>query len=124
MRIDIEQEEDICVLRLSGHLLAGADETFLQKKADEIKSRNCDKVLADLRELASLGSTGVGFLLGVYASVAKRPGGRFVLVGPTHLVSRVLEVTRLTSVLTIVQDMASGMAELQDKVKSQAGSSL
>lgn len=118
MRIEVERLQDVCVLRISGHLLAGEDQEFLRAKSDEVKSQDCNKVLADLRELVSVGSTGVGFLLGIYASVAQRTGGRFVLVGPRPLVSKVFDVTHLTSVLPVAKDFESGLAQLRDEAQS------
>ena len=57
-------------------------QVHLQEKMREIKSGNYDKVLTDLRELVSIGSVRLGFPAGVYTSVTKIPGGRFVLGGP------------------------------------------
>jgi anti-anti-sigma factor len=89
----------------------------------EIKSASCNKILTDLRELVSIGSVGIGFLAGIYASVTKNPGGRFVLVGPQRRVQEVLDLTRLTSIIPLVTDIASGMAVLRGEKTAESTAS-
>lgn len=113
MLIEIEGQNDVCVLRLAGSLVTGTDPDYLRIKAVEVKSTNCNKVLTDLRELVSIGSTGIGFLVGVYTSVTKNPDGRFVLVSPSRRVREVLDLTRLSTVIPMVSDMASGLAAMR-----------
>jgi anti-sigma B factor antagonist len=113
MLIEIERQNGICILRIKGSLVAGTDPDYLRIKAAEIKSANCNKVLADLRELLSIGSTGIGFLVGIYTSVTKSPGGRFVLVSPSRRVREVLEITRLSTVIPLAPDIASGLAAMR-----------
>jgi anti-anti-sigma factor len=113
MVIEIEQKDGICVLHLKGRLVAGIDFEFLHAKAEEIKKSNCAKVMADLREVPAMGSTGIGFLVGLYTSVTKIPDGRFVLVGAQPRVREVLELTRLSTIIPMAADMASGLAALR-----------
>jgi anti-anti-sigma factor len=113
MLIEVEHQNDVCFVRLKGRLVTGTDPVYLQAKTDEIKSRNCTRVLADVRELQSIGSTGVGFLVGIYTSVTKKSGGRFVVVGAGRRVLEVLELTRLNTVIPMVSDLVSGLAMLQ-----------
>ena len=37
---------------------------YLRSKADEIKKLNCAKLLVDFRDVVSVGSTAIGFLVG------------------------------------------------------------
>lgn len=113
MLIEIEHQEDVCVLRLKGRLVTGTDPVFLQAKTEEIKSQACTRVLADLRELSAIGSTGIGFLVGIYSSVTRRTGGRFVAVGAVRRVREVLDLTRLNTVIPQASDMESGLAMLR-----------
>ena len=45
----------------------------------------------DFREVISVGSTAIGFLVAIYSSVTKHPDGRFVLVGAQPRVREVLD---------------------------------
>jgi anti-anti-sigma factor len=116
MLIEVERDRDVCILRVSGHLLTGTDPGFLRSKTEEIKRQDCVKLLADLRQLESIGSTGIGFLLGIYASICKNQHGRFVMVGLQPRVLKVFELTHLSNVMSIRPDVPSGLEALRDEV--------
>jgi len=113
MEIDLERQDDICILRIKGRLAPGDDIDYLSGKASEIKQLRCVKLLGDVHEVPSLGSMGIGFVVSLYASVRQQPGGRLVLVGANPRVRHVLELTRVTTVIPLVDDMASGLAVLR-----------
>jgi anti-anti-sigma factor len=71
MFIKIERQDDVWVLHLSGRFATGAEIEYLRAKSDEIRSLNCAKVLLDLCEVPSMGSTAIGFVVGIYSSVTK-----------------------------------------------------
>ena len=120
MLIELQQKDDICVLRFQGRIATGADLEYLRTKLEEIRNRGSDKVLADFREVSSIGSTGIGFVVGVYTSVVKVPDGRFVLVGANHRVREVLELTRLSTIIPLAEDMNAGLAMLQKPQRDAA----
>jgi anti-anti-sigma factor len=109
MHIKIDRQDDVCVLRVKGSILPGTASDYLRRKQDEIVKRNCDKVLADFREVPSIGSTGLAFILTVFENCA----GRFVLGAPQRLVRQALDLTRLTAVVPMAADLASGLAALR-----------
>lgn len=113
MLIEVSQIDDVCVLRFEGRFVTGSDPEYLRGKSDELKRLDCAKVLADFRDVISIGSTAIGFLVAVYSSVTRSPDGRFVLVGAQPRVREVLDLTRLSSILPMAADMASGMAALR-----------
>jgi len=121
MLIELERQDDVCVLRLRGRFVTGTNLNYLRDKTDEVNSQNCKKVLADLRELLSIGSTGIGLLVDIYTSVTKNASGRFVLVGPQPHVREVFELTHLDSVIPLVTDIASGLAVLRDEGTAARG---
>ena len=111
--IEIEHKDEVCVLHLSGYFLSGEDPKYARDKADEIMNHDCHKMLADLRELKSIGSLGIGFVVGVYVSVTKRTGGRFVLVGPNQHVRAILDLTGLNTIIPMAAGTASGLSALR-----------
>ena len=86
----------------------------MRDKADEIQSHDCHNMLrGSPRELQSIGSMGMGFVVGVYVSVTKRAGGgRFILVGANQRVREVLDITRLSTIIPLAGDFPSGLAAL------------
>ena len=113
MQIELNQIDDVCILRFEGRFTTGSDPESLRRRAEEIKQLNCGKVLVDFREVISIGSTAIGFIVAIYSSVTKTPEGRFVLVGAQPRVREVLDLTRLSSILPMADDVASGMALLR-----------
>ena len=113
MLLKIERQDDVCILRIDGRFPAGADPELLSSKSDEVKALNCRKLMVDLRDVPSIGSTGIGFLVGIYTSITKNPDGRFVLVGANRRVCEVLDLTRLSTVLSMAADPEAGLAALR-----------
>jgi anti-anti-sigma factor len=112
MIIELDQQDDVCVLRCKGRLASGQDLEYLLAKKEEIKKLNCGKVLADFREVPSIGSMGIGFLVAIYISVTNS-GSRFVLVGAVPRVQQVLDITRMSAVIPLASDFASGLSRLR-----------
>ena len=122
MLIEIEHGDEVCILRLSGHFRSGEDPGYLREKADEIRSHDCKNMLADLRELLSIGSMGMGFVVGVYVYVTKRSGGgRFILVAANPRVREVLNLTRLNTIIPLAADLTSGLAALRGEESGALG---
>lgn len=113
MQIELNQIDDVCVMRFEGRFVTGTEPEFLRSKSDELKRIGCAKVLADFREVISVGSTAIGFIVAIYSSVTKNPDGRFVLVGAQPRVREILDLTRLSTILPMAADIASGMAALR-----------
>jgi anti-anti-sigma factor len=113
MLIELHQTDDVCILRFEGRFTTGVELEYLRGKADELKQLTCGKVLVDFRDVVSVGSTAIGFIVAIYSSVIAKPDGRFVLVGPQPRVREVLDLTRLSSILPLAADVASGLALLR-----------
>ncbi len=112
MLIEIEHYYSVCILHCEGRFVAGPEMEYIQTKLDDIKKLACNRVLADFQGVSSLGSIGITFIVGVYTSVIRRAGGRFVLAGASPRVRHVLELTGLGEVIPQAADLASGLAEL------------
>jgi anti-anti-sigma factor len=89
---------------------SGLNDIQLRQKVQEIESLDCRKLVADIRALGSIGSSGISFFVALYTSVTRRPDGRFILAGPSPRVREVLKMTRLTTILTPADDLDSALA--------------
>ena len=114
--INIEVLGDVCVLHFAGHLHAGAHLDYLNAKMNEIKTLACRTFLADFGDVASLGSAGLSFIIGLY----KISGGRLVLVNPQPRIREVLAITRLNTVIPMTVDIESGLAALCVETQQRA----
>jgi anti-anti-sigma factor len=115
MIIEIERQNEICILHCKGRFIAGPDLEYAQSKMDEVKKLNCGKLLLDFREVPAVGSMGVSFIVGLYTSVVRGSNGRFVLVGTVPLVRQVLDLTRLSSIIPMAPDVESGLEALCER---------
>jgi anti-anti-sigma factor len=113
MLIEVVKQDDVCILRFEGSFVTGTDPYYLHAKTEELKSLGCSKVLADLRELVSIGSTGIGFLVRIFSTVTKTGHGRFVVVCANRRVIEVFDLTHLQKAMAVVPDLASGLALLR-----------
>lgn len=114
--IEIEHGAQVCILRLKGHFRTGENRLYISDKTDEIRSHNCINMVADLRELVSIGSMGMGFLVAIFVSVTKKTGGGgFILAGANERVRAVLDQTRLCTIIPSVPDLPSALAALSRK---------
>jgi anti-anti-sigma factor len=114
MVIEVKQKDEVCLLRCEGRFVAGSDPEYLRIKRDEIKGLNCKKVLADFSGVSDVGSAGIGFIVGVYTST-RNSGGRFILVGLRPRVREIFDLTRVSTVIPLAADIASGLATLCDE---------
>ena len=112
MVIEVVRQDDVCILRIEGRFVTGADPEYLSARMDELKRLNPGKVLVDLREMPYIGSTGIGFIVGIFTSVTMN-GGQFVLVGLQPRVHDVFRLTRLSTIIPSAPDIASGLAALR-----------
>jgi anti-anti-sigma factor len=113
MLIEIEIQDDVCVLRLKGRCVAVTDPDYLRSQAEQIKAGNHSKLLVDLSEASGIGSTVIGFVVELYTSITKKTDGRFTLAGANSHVRNVLDLTRLSTVIPLAADTRSGLAALR-----------
>jgi anti-anti-sigma factor len=107
LTIEIEHNEDECLLRCNGHFRAADDPQYLRDKVDEIETLGCTRLLLDFRDVLSLGSSGLSFLVNLYHT----SDGRIVLASTQPRVREVLEITRLSTLIPMTGDIESGLAE-------------
>jgi anti-sigma B factor antagonist len=113
MLVEFQVDGDLCILRLTGRFATGQDTGYLREKTDEVKRCGCARVLVDFRQVAYIDSTGIGFLIGIYTSVVKNPGGVFGILAPNPRVLEVLELCRLDTVFPIYNGEAEAVAALK-----------
>ena len=115
LSVDLEQHGEICIARFRGRITAGSDCEDVSAKTERIKELACAKLLVDFSQVHSIGSTGIGFLVGLYISMRKKPEGAFVLTGVNARVRDVLDLTRLSSILPMAANVAVGLEFLKGR---------
>jgi anti-anti-sigma factor len=100
---EVERRSDAAVVTMKGDLdiASEARATAQLERAMD----GCGLVIADLRELSFLDSTGVRVLLSAHLKAQER-GLRFGVVRGDGMIARLLEVTRISSRFPVVDDPA------------------
>ena len=107
--IEIERMDEVCLLHCKGNFRTGENPEYLRLKMAEVSNLDCPKVLADFKEVPSVGALGVSFLVGLY----RISGGCFVVVGTQPRVRQILDITRLSTLIPLAADIESGLAILR-----------
>jgi anti-anti-sigma factor len=115
MLIEIQQQNELCILRFQGRFASGAQLDYLKSKLAELQSLTASKMLLDFREVTSIGSTGLGFVVRMFEAIANRHSGRFVVTGLNPRVREAFEVTGLSAIIPMAADIESGMRALLDE---------
>ncbi|MGW2815752.1 STAS domain-containing protein [Streptomyces sp. NPDC001415] len=99
---------DLLVIELHGELDIWAG-TTLSGRLEELVNGTCRDVVVDLRPVSFLDACGLRLLLRVRDLVSVR-GGRLRLVRPGPKPLRVLRLTRLDRLFTLIDDLPAGPA--------------
>ena len=99
----IDRHGATVVAQLKGPLLLHAAPR-LRAQLTDVVDEHPSLLVADMREVEEIDSSGLAILLWMHRSQAVR-GCRFVVVADTPMVTRAFEVTRLADVLDVRQEM-------------------
>jgi anti-anti-sigma factor len=113
MLIEVKQEDDICLLRCEGPFIT-ANQEYMRAKNDEIKRVTSNKGIVDFSDASDIDSAGIGFVVGVQTS-AGNSGGRFVLMGIRARVREVLDITRVSTAISLAAEIPPGLVALRDE---------
>jgi anti-anti-sigma factor len=116
MFIELLQHEQTSILRFHGRIASGAELEYLDRELRAIRSLEPNHVIADFRDVPSIGSTGLAFVVAVFASVTNRPGGRFVAAGLNAQVRKAFDITRLSEIIPIAADVAAGISLVRAQI--------
>ncbi len=105
MRIEVEAADDRCVLHLKGRFTTGSNSDYLRTR-DVLNAHSFRHVVADLRDVPYLDSTGLAFLVGLYND-AQASRSNFAVSNATRRSREVLELTGLDEVIPVVEDQAA-----------------
>jgi len=98
LRVDVQQSEDVTVLRFAGRIVRGSAVCVLKDAV--ISQKNMRIVILDLSEVESLDGGGLGMLV-FLRRWTQENGIQLKLVNPSHLVREMLECTGLTEMFDI-----------------------
>jgi len=95
---------DLMVLDVRGQITLGDETSALREKTKSLVDAGHTKIIVDLAEVNYIDSAGLATLVSLYTS-ARRQGGDVKLLRLTNRVRGLLQITRLSTVFEIYDDL-------------------
>jgi anti-sigma B factor antagonist len=95
----VQHQDDRAIVHVGGEVDV-ATCPQLRDLLNEVVDQGVYHLVVDLEKVSFLDSSGIGVLVGVYRRIREH-GGSLRLTGPSVAVRRVLELTRVTTVLPL-----------------------
>jgi len=109
LRINIRETDDAVILDLSGRIALGEALTELRETIHEVLGGDQKNILLNLADVSHIDSSGLGQLIGSYATVTQK-GGQMKLL---NLQKRVQDLMQVTKLLTVLESYTSEGAALR-----------
>jgi len=110
LTLAFESPGGVPLLRLSGTIERGESSENLVSAIHRLLDAGSHTVLCDVSGISSIDSTGISALISAH-ELAKKLGGRFLLIRPSTKVRSVLQVTRLIDLLDVYDDENAALRE-------------
>ena len=108
--------DGVMVVDIAGELSRRA--SSLSNPLKELLADGRSSLILNLSALSYVDSSGLGQLITVWTSISKR-GGQFILVRPSPQVRKQLEITKLDTVFTILNDEGEAIRSIQQSVSAR-----
>jgi anti-sigma B factor antagonist len=109
LKIDIRETADATILDISGRITLGESLADLRDSIREALAGDQKNLLLNLAEVSYIDSSGLGQLIGSYATVTSR-GGQMKLL---NLQKRVNDLLQITKLLTVFETYTNEEAALK-----------
>jgi anti-sigma B factor antagonist len=119
--ISQSQVDSVTLLHLKGTLVAGGDVELLDSQVLALLQKGVTRIILDLGELNYIDSSGIGALIRAYSSALQKSAA-VKLYRLTRRVYDVLQITRLSSVFEIFNDLEKAVASFREKAEGRAPS--
>jgi anti-sigma B factor antagonist len=104
-----EIKSNILILRVSGDLIGEDTGTRLIDAVSDALSHKVPACIIDISELRYINSSGIGVLITILTKFRNK-GGDVYLMKPSESVRKLLVITKLNAIFTVVQSEEEAMA--------------
>ena len=113
MRIQTKERDGVTVLLFQGKLMGGPDADYFLEVVHGLIERGKRRVIADLREVNWVNSTGVGILITGYTTLRKN-GGDLKLLHVSTKIRSILYVTKLNLIFECYDSEDEAVASFEN----------
>jgi anti-sigma B factor antagonist len=100
MNVNVRQSGDVKILDLKGKITIGSGEVALRNAVQEVLNSGAQRVLINMRDVATIDSSGIGELVSAYTTATNR-GAKLKLVNLPTKVTDILTITQLITVFDV-----------------------
>ncbi|HUD98572.1 MAG TPA: STAS domain-containing protein [Bryobacteraceae bacterium] len=111
MRVESQIRDGVCVLRLYGRFVTGSD-AELASARNSLQEAGINRAIVDLEAVPYIDSTGLAFVVELHKSLVAS-GGQLLLTGANQRVREVLEMTRISKIVPLFQDVEEAEGALR-----------
>ena len=104
--------DGVMMLDMRGRITLGPETETLRSKLRELLAAGHHNVIVNLGEVTYLDSVGLGTLVGAFTSI-RNAGGSMKLLHLPRGVQQLLQVTRLSTVFEIYEDLPAAIASFR-----------
>lgn len=108
MGIEIQKQNDTLFVKVRGEFDLQIADCCRREIDQRLKARGIKNILFDLEGLTFIDSSGIGVILGRYRKV-KESGGKVVIVNAPPKVLRILELSGLTRLIPLYDDVSGAL---------------
>ncbi|SMD37193.1 anti-sigma B factor antagonist [Reichenbachiella faecimaris] len=111
MNYKINHEGDLVFINFEGDLIGEENGPEIIEAVNDTLSNNIIKCAVDISEVRYINSSGIGVLITILTKFRNK-GGEVVIVNPSEHVKKLLAITKLNAIFTIVDSIAEAKEEL------------
>lgn len=112
MKYEHKVEDSVLVLNLNGDLIGENRGPELMELANEQVNNNIKHCAIDISEVRFINSSGIGVLITLLTKF-RNVDGEVVLINPSEQVKKLLIITKLNAIFTIVNTKEEAFLELK-----------
>lgn len=114
MDVNVETRDGVIILKLGGRIVGIAGGELRQVVDEQLKDAPASpKFLFDFADVSRMDSSGLGTLIGLHVSIARR-GGRIGVINVSNNINNLLVIGRLITIFEHFDSENDAIAELQE----------
>ncbi|MGM0602080.1 MAG: STAS domain-containing protein [Bacillota bacterium] len=110
-RVELLFEQQTAVLKIFVEVNFENSNPIKEKSKELISKNNVENLIIDLSSVPYLDSSGIGFVLSIFKFMRDKKG-KLILLNPNDKVKRVLEVTKIDTIIKIFYEKEKAVEEL------------
>jgi anti-sigma B factor antagonist len=112
VKLTTRQVGDVTVIDVAGKITLGEGASTLRDALRDLAKKDQKKILLNMKDVTYIDSSGIGELVSAYTSITNQ-GGHLKLLGLTHRVRDLLQITKLYTVFDVHEDEAHAVRSFE-----------